>query len=119
MHVPPRGERVSRPPGGPEGRKPSVVAPARQERRRRPPLVLLVGEGQPTRSAVSGDGSVLSRAPGRVAVVRQRVPHRAGLHVQRSLGEPLVNRSGTGPEPGDVAKSGEDVVGSHGRGSVP
>ena len=119
VRVPPRGERVSRPPGGAGGTQAFGGCSCQAGARRRPPLVLLVGEGLPALSAVSGVGSVLSRALGRVAVVRQRIPYRAGPHVQRSLGEPLVQRSGTGLEPGDVAKSGEDVVGSHGRGSVP
>ena len=41
------------------------------------------------------------------------------LRIQWALGEPLVQRSGPGLEPHQRAESGEDVVGSHGRGSVP
>jgi hypothetical protein len=70
------------------------------------------------RSAAKKDRSCHQRSR-RVAVVRQRVTHCAVLCVQRTLGQPLVQRSGADLESGDVAQSGEDVVGSHGRCSVP
>ena len=71
-------------------------------------------------TAVAGLPSAMKLSPSlpsRVAVGCQWITHRAVLLVQRSLGQSLL-QSGGDPESGSLVKSGENVVGSHGRRTV-
>src|SRR5690349_7946397 len=73
------------------------------------------------RTAVSGvcDPELSPSGSHRVAVGPQRVTHRAGLLVQRSLRLPLEKGNGRGAKTDELAQTGEDVVGPHGRRAVP
>ena len=71
-------------------------------------------------TAVAGLPSAMKLSPSlpsRVAVGCQWITHRAVLLVQRSLGQSLLQNGGD-PESGSLVKSGENVVGSHGRRTV-